>query len=621
MIKSTEDITINRLFRVHSPFRVPIYQRGYDWDNKRISELIEDISNLFNHNQRRIEPANNIRRMKHFFGGLVTVEKNVTHRLIRTELEIVDGQQRLTTWFITIWLLVDAYKSLGIAAQRAGDTELQNDAIAIASLYETQLLKYEDIEHGQKRQLWRLRLSKADQSFFERLLEGNVRANEKLGRDSHRKLRYAYKMIRENIIAQNATSDKWSIREKFERLKLLTDCILEDCFVVLIVSDDEGEAYRLFATLNDRGKPLSTGDLLRARTLELLEGHSELQDQVVQCWMDILRSKESVVDSFLNAYYTAETGERAPRRELYHKFREEFFNYNIVSPEMLKGEDAKRVEIRIQGLADLSPIFNNLSNGVWPEQSNDVSEWDRDRLYRLVNVLGHTLGLPLLLAICEIYNEKTLSEVINLIERFVFRYITIVGEHEGRLATIYGNHIRIIRSDSSQFSIHKFREDLQQLQDSYASDTLFRGNLAEKLRYQASSAQKKRIKHFLTSLEDHWAWLQSGGSGNPTPNRMGHFDLKSGAISIEHIYPQNPNHEMVNSDLEAVKHDLGNLSFWGPKDNSTASNKMFQDKIGAYKKSQVQMNRELSINPSWTRDLLNQRQRLLVEMGLKLFKV
>lgn len=621
MIKSTEDITVNMLFRVQSPFRVPIYQRGYDWDRQRIKELVDDIYDLFAQHQEPTSSEKNS-RMTHFFGGLVAIAKPVTHRLIKTEHEIVDGQQRLTTWFITIWLIVDAFKKLASEAAGAGLTELRNDAETRAALYEAQLLKYEDIEGGQKKQLWRLRLSKFDQPFFERLLERGVRANERLERDSHRKLRYAHKTIQDEIIVKNALDDRWSIPIKLNRLQMLTDCLLHSCFAVLIVSDDESEAYRLFATLNDRGKPLSTGDLLRARTLELLEGHPSVQAQAMDHWMMILRGKETEVDAYLNAYYTAETGDRAPKRSLYHQIREKFFKYKDISQDALGDAQAKAIGYRIQSMHTLSAVFDDLSRGSWPYSSSEVSAWDRDRLFRLVNVLEHTLALPLLLAIYDVHDERLLSETVNLIERFVFRYITIVGEHEGRLAAVYGKHIKLMRHEPSGFKLPALREELKALQDQYASDTLFRGNLPEKLRYQEkSSAQKKRIKHFLTTVEDYWSWLQGPAQGNPVPNKMSLFDLGSGAISIEHIYPQNPKSEQVDSGLGNLKHTLGNLSFWGPRDNSKATNLPFSEKVTEYSKSQVQMNRELAKNRDWKVDALLRRQADLVEMGLKLFRV
>ena len=51
----------------------------------------------------------------------------------------------------------------------------------------------------------------------------------------------------------------------------MEDILIEDFTVIHISTDSKTEAYRLFQVLNDRGISLTDGDLLRARTLELLD--------------------------------------------------------------------------------------------------------------------------------------------------------------------------------------------------------------------------------------------------------------------------------------------------------------------------------------------------------------
>ena len=51
---------------------------------------------------------------------------------------------------------------------------------------------------------------------------------------------------------------------------------------IFMCSDERSEAYQIFQVLNDRGVNLGKGDLLRARTLELLDEtkYQRIQTQV-----------------------------------------------------------------------------------------------------------------------------------------------------------------------------------------------------------------------------------------------------------------------------------------------------------------------------------------------------
>ena len=82
-------------------FKIPVYQRNYDWAESNCDRLLDDIYDIINSGE------------KHFLGTIVFMAaKNGGFAL--QEYIIIDGQQRLTTMMLIL-------KALSIVAQNVGD--------------------------------------------------------------------------------------------------------------------------------------------------------------------------------------------------------------------------------------------------------------------------------------------------------------------------------------------------------------------------------------------------------------------------------------------------------------------------------------------------------------------
>jgi hypothetical protein len=604
MIKGTENLPIGNLIAQRMPFVVPIYQRTYAWEPDNVSDFCSDILKLYE--SRRTNPA---KPGAHFFGGLVSVDKFAAATLTGRQFEVVDGQQRLATFFLVLGLLVKHFKMISKDAEAIGDKGTAAKAVAHAEDTEAKYLCYTEVDGEQRRQRVRLTLSKADNDFFFQLISSDKAPTA--SRDSHENLKDAQKIIEKQLLTGNPPFS--NPKDKLEHLLVLQQCLLDDCHVIHIVSDNRTEAYRLFSVLNDRGKTLSDGDLLRARTLELLEGFPDQQNDAERNWDLILSGDEAEVSSLLRAYYPSHTGERAPVHDLYDTYNSRFLNY--ASSPVLSLSDAGNIQSWVAQLKIEAGNFQSLADGDWPYENPTVAEWDQSRLSRLVKVLRHELCLPLLMAASYCLDESKFNEIVQLLERFTFRYITIVGAHPSSVSDRYYKHAKNIRANPSAYLVSSLRDDLKQLIDREAPDSLFEPNLVGKLSYSASSQRKSVIKYFLTMIEDHYKWLVNGGSGQPKPSRLTVFDLKQ--VSIEHIYPHNA--PTIDGDLEPLKQTIGNLSIWAPTDNKAANNDSFDVKRPRYAASNIALNRELSTLPGWTKASYEARQKKLIEWAMKLF--
>ena len=82
-------------------FKIPVYQRNYDWTNIQCEKLYQDIM------------IASKRDCQHFMGTVVYID-DINGGSGLTEVLIIDGQQRITTIYILLKALYDAAKGVSI---------------------------------------------------------------------------------------------------------------------------------------------------------------------------------------------------------------------------------------------------------------------------------------------------------------------------------------------------------------------------------------------------------------------------------------------------------------------------------------------------------------------------
>ncbi|MDO9325824.1 MAG: DUF262 domain-containing HNH endonuclease family protein [Methanoregula sp.] len=606
-----ENLTIGDLFSGRVPFVVEKYQRDYAWDSTEIEDFINDVMKLFLTYDplKKSKVIENPKRKRHFFGGIVSIEKQVPQTSTGRVFEVVDGQQRLATFTLSLSLVVNSLNGLSNAADQTGNKLIKKKAKIHADQTDTTLIHYLEIEEDEKVPYLRLKMSKPDSIFFENLINGD---NPTPSRKSHELLVSAYSEIKtklvDKIIADNSSTEDL----KFKALLKLLSCLTDNCHIIHIVSDDKKEAYRLFTVLNDRGRALSDGDLLRSFTLELLENNHKLQGQVESYWDTILSIDKSEIEIFLRNFYASNVGSRAAKRDLNDQFLSTFFT----DANLNKSRDTQiKVQKTVERMLIEFQYHQKLADGIWPYEQGKISDWENNRLNLLINVLKHTLSLPLLLSARYCLDEEKFSKILSLIERAGFRYILVVGGHPGKLEKIYLKNALSIRNNPQKYQIKSLEDDLHQLILIEAPDKRFENNLNEFKYVKNGSQQNRVIKYFFTTLDDHFASYRKNSKTIPKPDKTQPYDLDE--ISIEHIHAQKPLKSIPS--LDPLVNDIGNLTIWAPDDNRAAGNSDFTQKKIKYKDSKIHLTKELSTYRAWNKKSVEKRQEELTKMAKKIF--
>ncbi len=584
--------SIGDVFRSHHPFYVPKYQRGYAWEMEELADFINDIKQL------RAQPD---KTEPHFLGGMVQVHLPAAN-IVSRKHEVVDGQQRMATFSLAMSAVLIGLKNLSAAS---ADVAIKERCRAYTDEIQEAFLLYKDMQDGTRLDVPKLKLSRIDEPFFQNLISG---AKPRPTRESHNRLQLASDAIYRDLI-QPILDDACSEIDKLQGFIDLYRTISESCIVIHIVSQNRREAYRLFSVMNDRGRNLTDGDLLRARTLELLEDFPVEQNQVEHLWDDILDGKPEDVDRYLKAYFPSKTGRRAPNKDLFDTYQQEF----------LQPYTATSVRDFVLSLAQEKPTFEAIRCGAWPFASpSNASAWDCDRLNRIVNILRHELAHPLLLSAVKLGEAKFVS-VVRLLERFVFRYINIVGAHPSPLYKPYNAEAKAMRNRPRTYKLKSLQNVLSQLIANRAPDISFQDNLITSLVYSDNSVRNREIRHFLSTLESYRRWYERGGRGLPTPDKMAVFDVT--AATIEHVYPRNALRVNVDPAMEPRKDQISNLTILGENDNSDLGNEIFANKRAEYAKSSVGLTQRLTLFTNWTETELDTRERELLQMAIAVFSI
>jgi hypothetical protein len=583
---------------------VPRYQRGYTWDEPQVEDFIRDL-------QKCIDSRGRGEKRAHFFGGVVAVDRQVTSSALR-RCDLIDGQQRITTFVLLIRALELAYRAIATHAAEANDAENQRLADDRARRLRSDYLTFEDEVNRRTEQIDRLKLSKPDRQYFADLLHQEP-AEPTDDRESHARLYAALKSIQDWL--RKLTSRENALDQKLEIYGRFNSILIEDCSLIFILSKSEMEAYRLFQVLNDRGTNLSEGDLLRASTLELVSADqfTRQHDSIAEMWDDILRDQPKVTEDFLRWYYSSVTGKRPGQTSLFDEFSSEFFQ---VPASGISAAQATSIATAVSKIRDEVRVFRLLIEGEWPYPSSRTKLWFRDRLRLLLRELDHTNAIPLLLAARHL-TEKKFVEVVLATERFAFRYKHICNLHPGSLTKVYLEQAKAIRREPGRYRIQDLRAEYKRLQDSKATDALFGAQL-DHLTYQPEAGNKV-LKYFLTTLEHYWAWYESGSAGEPNcrdTTRV--FDF--GDITLEHIWSQK-HRGRTSAALKQLVHNFGNITLLGLEENDAAANNSYQAKRPHFSRSSMIMNRKLAESDSWNATTIRQRADLLKKIALKVFRV
>ena len=209
--------TIKNLFDGRIIFNIPKYQRAYTWEKKQIEEFVDDLENQ--------DPDKD-----YFLGTILFQDRGMLDDF--DHIDIVDGQQRITTLIIFMKLLIEQLE------------EHKDKTTKIAMLRDTYIQQYGE---------YKLRVLQDDSEFFKSyILQDNPLPNGGVRTPSQRRLNNAKELLFERINSYLPETLQ-ELKDKIERTRVLTYSV-----------KDNAEATQIFETTNDRGKSLTNLEKIKS---------------------------------------------------------------------------------------------------------------------------------------------------------------------------------------------------------------------------------------------------------------------------------------------------------------------------------------------------------------------
>ncbi|MGL2852275.1 DUF262 domain-containing protein [Helicobacter pylori] len=575
-------------------FEIPSYQKGYAWQERQLKDFWNDL-----------EHVSKLGDKFHYMHSLTLRE--LENDFENSAFEIIDGQQRLATSLILLGLL-------------AKITQNKDPKYSLINLEPILSYKYYGLNEA-----------------FRAIME------EEKDLEAFKTSFYAKNLIDAYTFFKEKISDT-----PMETLEKMFDALIKKMlFSVVGLNDSRIDPFSSFETINNRGKDLSTLELLKNRLhfvahkicdeedLENLQ--NEINDTYTRIYHDLRQFEDAHLESFLKhfvAYYYGEKGDFKKRL-----LEMEFNAHKRYTDNTNFNDEYEKIDDLLFYLSYSSKVWNFLHT--LDEKSITLIVDDNKKLeieitpktrglldkMRRLNALSDNAFLPLLLSLLTIqragksaneqpYTTQELEGLLEYLERFGFLIYGVAGKNTAKNEWIElaFEAFRAFRYGEENIVIEK----LPTLEKSFFNR---QGNSGLEL-----------LEESIHSLKNTEKWYQWGKALNyllyeyelyHNPKTTLNFD--SSLESIEHILPQNPDQGYSAKEKNWAKnpnivHALGNLLLIAKNANSSLSNKPFDEKRKQYLKGSYS-EKEVAKNASFGIEQIKERSEKLLDFLIAHYRI
>lgn len=617
----TDKTSIYDLFQTHRRYVVPIFQRGYVWGQEGQwrplwDDLVAQAAATARHSAH---PAAGVH--KHFLGAVVL---NLTQTALSQVpvVEIIDGQQRLTTIQVLLAALRDATRTLD-------DPYVKADLNRLTANQEP--LAHPDDQF----KVWP---TSAIQDHVRNIMTlGSPEALEALYSQSH-KFRYkkwdpprpplleAYLFFSAQIRAFiSGTDDDLPIEleelSPEQRALKIVEALVRDIQLVTIQLEQEDDAQVIFETLNARGEPLTPSDLVRnfiflSATRQGKDTSSLYQDRWRKFeeeppgrpfWKQDERQgrlRRSRMDLFLFHYVTFMTGQELKIGHLYQEFREWWDSV-----------DDRGIESELDEMNAHSDTYKLLLE---PDRSTTFGQ-SAER----IRILDTTTAYPLILWVANELgtDHPEFVKIVQSIEAYLVRRM-VCGYNQKAYNRVFLEHLRHLRDSSAPLDSMVVRTLLGASQAEsvrWPTDAEFRNHLVGDETYKTLGPRRTGMLLDAIDRAHQGAYREK-------------VDVIS-KLTVEHVLPQKgteldwPLEMKLGESLGEARarrlsslQQLGNLTLLTQELNSAVSNGPFTEKRPEIAvQSALALNTYFQAETPWGEEQIKARGEKLADMALSIW--
>ena len=536
-------------------FRIPHYQRAYSWQRKQRNDMFGDIRKLKG-NQDNVHFMATVVGLRRDTKTIVTDKYNI--------IEIVDGQQRLTT---LVLLLKAIEKKLDSSVP---------DEERVAQELKDLLVKADDAS------LILLQTNHDRSRYFANFLRyGKIPSAKEAQTLADRELLRA-------IHECESFVDEW---DRIELLKIIKNQLT----FIFHEIDDEAAVYTVFEVLNNRGLHVSWLDRLKSMLMSVaFEAYQDNRDEHInelhQIWGEIYET--------IGLHQTLST--EALR-----------FGATLKSPSQISkplGEEAAVATLRKQ--------CENAAKAI------EVSNW----LLKVTKAIGRFVEYPSpsrgavskisqarLLAVSIIlrnFSSNQEEKLLDQWEKTTFRIFGLCGKDA---RTGVGHYVRLAWEilNNTELNANDILEWIKKISE--GKDYSIESILHQLENSNCYEGWEDELRYLLFRYEEYLAEQQGQTFSNEQWNRIWQ---KSAAGSIEHILPQSKGSQVEGDEEGIFVHRLGNLLLLPPNLNSQLGDLEPEAKADSYINTGLLIAKEVGLTikqNGWDVAQIEEREQKLIE--------
>lgn len=545
---------------IGSQFVIPVYQRNYTWTTGReVKQFLTDLGNIVRGTCD-----------KHFMGIMIYLDTTIDYS--SREFSVIDGQQRLTTTFLTLYAIKDLMLQHGME----NDVRILDAQYFLANPWDPEKVKY------------KLKPQVADDEVYQQIIVGDF--DNITQKDSN--VYKNYVCIREYI---------FTLINDYSLNDILLN--MDKLYIVCVPVSKDDYPQKIFESINATGAKLTASDLIRNFILMPIESVSQ-EKYYNKYWKkleELLTGDAKKLEAFFRIFLAAKNRNLPNKNSVYTVFVNWFEN-NIDT-------------LGIEGVFAEIVKYAEHYNAIYKQDIKQLDEELRDDIKEFRKILSD-MPAPMLLELFNLYktknsdgnsllNAKQLSEIIRLTNTYLIRR-ALCGLDTSDITRLFPPLLRDVLNES--------QKDYADIVDVYKRNlsNKNKGNSMEmpddiKLYDSIINANMYNIRMTLRMFFDKLELHQ-----NPAP-----VDLS--ALSVEHLMPQTPTEEWykeLNTTEENYQrnlHRLGNLTLATKPDNSKMGNKVWEYKNEILSStSHLKMNEQLLHKKKWTIDDIDNRTKSLI---------
>lgn len=566
--------------------KIPRYQRDYSWEKKEVSEFVDDILKGL----RLVDGK--VKNSDYFFGTALLSGDSGDQG---SQLEVIDGQQRVTT--MTIFLSALAKIFYNIDEKKLGD-----------KVWEYVMGEDDD---GEK---YNILVTDTKGDFFEYLIQTKDECKKNPIDEEQERILSAYNQFMEILTEDNIRKRLKKLHKNDEFKDVAYTDILKGVRgqligsnIICIIASDRKDSNTIFEILNGRGKKLDSIDIIKNTIFKELDTVSPT-DHAYNVWNNIkdnlIHDEESIEFTVFFNHYWKSKYKNSTESEIYKDFT------TLI--------DENNYKEFIEDMEYMSKLYMKL---IFPNKSHYNNRREYDYVVEHLNYFNNTLCVSqvriVLLALFEarfrdifskgkkesILSEKKFKEILTYLHQFHFVYIGLCGKRGSALTSKFTNCSNKLFNSNSKIESNQAIDTLKsELESIYPSYSEFEESFIC-LEYRKKSYNKitNKIrknnmfsKYVLYNIEKYY-------SDEDTQKRNG---------SIEHILPEDKKYSYT--------FNIGNLILLEYDINSEIGDYDFNKKIVGYNESEYKFVKkfieEFGKGSEFTETMIIERSRKLADL-------